>query len=83
MGPPSLLLLLRLPPRLSALHCWGCRQVSSAARDQLRAVIGQNNFDVNFQWSQESDELFQDEEENDMRNLLLPLVGINILQDVE
>jgi len=45
-----------------------------------------NNFlDINFQWTgvQLEEEIDFLNEEDDLQNLLLPLVGVNVLENVE
>jgi len=85
-GPDLMYKLLTNCENLSSLHCWSCGNINEQTRDNLQAYIDKNCLDVNFQWSD-----FQQEEENnnflneedDLQNLLLPLVGVNILPNVE
>ena len=54
---------------------------------QVAEFISNNFLDVNFQWTGVQEEAEEDNdflnEEDDLQNLLLPLIGVNVLQNVE
>lgn len=86
-GPDLLFKLLQLPNNLDTLHIWSCGNITQATRDNIQQYLDTNFMDVNFQWSgvpvEEDDENDFLNEEDDLQNLLLPLVGVNILPNVE
>ena len=84
-GPDLLFSLLNLAGPLSSLHCWSCGNITASTRDEVTRHIINNFLDINFQWTGvqvEEDNDFLNQED-DLQNLLLPLVGVNVLQNVE
>ena len=84
-GPDLLFSLLGLQSPLASLHCWSCGNITASTRDEVTRHIINNFLDINFQWTGvqvEEDNDFLNEED-DLQNLLLPLVGVNVLQNVE
>jgi len=90
-GPDLLYSLLTVPDCLTSLHCWSCGNINPGVRRELEMFIEERNLDVNFQWQDIPEEnianldiLNDDDDDNDdLQNLLLPLVGVNILQNVD
>jgi len=84
---PELLHILLTLPDLITLHVWGCATISEAVKEELELVIAQQNLDVNLQWQdlpQENHADFLDEDNDDeLHNLLLPLLGVNVLPNVD
>eukprot|EP00092_Neocalanus_flemingeri_P021883 GFUD01023738.1.p1 GENE.GFUD01023738.1~~GFUD01023738.1.p1 ORF type:complete len:527 (-),score=144.44 GFUD01023738.1:21-1601(-) len=85
-----LLSLLTVPPLLSSLHCWSCGNINSGVRSEVERFIEERNLDINFQWQDVPEEnianldiLNEDDENDDLQNLLLPLIGVNILPNID
>merc|ERR1712106_78408 len=82
--------LLTVPPSLSSLHCWSCGNITAAVKRELEMFIEEKNLDINFQWQDipedtinNLDILNEDDDNDDIQNLLLPLLGVNILPNVD
>ena len=86
-GPELLFKLVSLNNNLSTLHIWSCGNITQSIRDQVQEYLDRHFLDVSFQWSGVPEEDDEDNdflnEEDDLQNLLLPLVGVNILPNVE
>ena len=84
-GSDLLFSLLSLQSPLASLYCWSCGNITASTRDQVTSHIVNNFLDINFQWTgvQLEEEIDFLNEEDDLQNLLLPLVGVNVLQNVE
>ena len=78
---------MSLHNNLNTLHIWSCGNITQSTRDQVQEYLDRHFLDVNFQWSGVPEEDDEDNdflnEEDDLQNLLLPLVGVNILPNVE
>jgi len=81
--------LLSLPGPLASLHVWGCASIGPISKERLVAILLQRRLDVNLQWQDVPEEnlgdwdILQEDGEDDplLQDLLLPMVGVNVLPD--
>jgi len=80
--------LVSLPGPLTALHVWGCASIGPVSKERIVGILQTRRLDVNFQWQDIPEEipadwdiLNEDDDNDPIQNLLLPLVGVNIFPD--
>ncbi|XP_023326286.1 uncharacterized protein LOC111699786 isoform X2 [Eurytemora carolleeae] len=76
----AILDLLSAENRLESLHVWSCVKVSELQQRIVHREIKNKNLDLNFQWQGVPSQLDY-ENQGDLRDLLLPLLGVNVFQE--
>jgi len=90
MTASLLLSLLSIPPSLTSLHCWSCGNINQEVKTHIENIIEEQHLDINFQWQDipednidNLDILNEDDDNDEIQNLLLPLLGVNILPNAD